>query len=1220
MAKVLVVDDHAPNRELIVDLLRHRGHESVEAADGVEALDAVRGSHPDLVICDVLMPNMDGYEFVRQLRADSAIAATEVVFYTATFLEQEARNLALSCGVSQVLLKPCEAEHALAVIDRALAHAGPPAPVADAAGFERQHRQLLADKLVQKSDQLAQTSDQLTQKADQLERANLRLAALTELNLQLASESDPDALLEKVCRGARTLIGARYAVLGVKDMAHAVLTRVTTSGMADSEAAPVKQLQVDVGLPRRVMEERVARRIFNPGGDPAAAGLSGAYPPVHSALIVPVGSLTRVHGWILLIDKLGADSFDADDERLLGIHAAQAGRIYESGSLYRQLQVNTDRLRAEIAERRAAAEKLHESELRFRQLAENIREVFFLTGAEPSQLLYVSPAYAQVWGRSTASLRCAPQHDVGTIHPDDRARVQSLQQQADAAAPFDYEYRIVRPDGGVRWIGTRGFPIRDAAGKVYRIAGIAEDITERVRLAAELQERAAGLAHAQAVAHLAHVITRPDGSFESWSDSLPVLAGVTPVDLPPTTRAWLARVHPDDQALFRATCIRAAAQGVKVQVDYRLCRDTRWIHVHQEIEPLGDLDRPGRWFSTLQDVTGQKLVEQRIAHLNRVHAVLSGINALIVRVRSRDELFREACRIAVEVGEYKLAWIGTVDAATGQGRIVAWHGADDDFAVTVRLSVHADAPTRDRPANRAMRLMRPVLSNDIPADATLDAPVRDALLGLGLRSQACFPLLVDGRSIGVLTLCSQELDTFDDQETALLGELADDIAFAFDHLHKAERLDHLAYYDALTGLANASLLNQHLAQGIAAAAAEGQLLALALVDLERFRTFNHSLGRHGGDALLKQVAARMSEGLDARARLARLDADHFALLLHDVRDAALVGRQLAEQYRRWFEPPQVIAGHELRVAARVGIALYPGDGEDAETLLRHAEAAVRKAKRGAERVVFFDARMAESVAGELALEEQLRRALERGEFVLHYQPKVDLETRRLLGVEALIRWNSPERGLVAPDRFIPLLEQTGLIVEVGAWVLRQAVADHAAWRDMQLAAPRIAVNVSAVQLREPDFLARVERALDAGEHPHGIDFELTESVIMEDVQANIGKLQALNELGIELAIDDFGTGYSSLAYLARLPAQIVKIDRAFVSTMLDDPNHMSLISTVISLAHSLRMKSVAEGVETPEQAKLLRLLRCDQMQGFLVCRPLPFDAMTDFIQAGAQGR
>jgi EAL domain-containing protein (putative c-di-GMP-specific phosphodiesterase class I) len=255
------------------------------------------------------------------------------------------------------------------------------------------------------------------------------------------------------------------------------------------------------------------------------------------------------------------------------------------------------------------------------------------------------------------------------------------------------------------------------------------------------------------------------------------------------------------------------------------------------------------------------------------------------------------------------------------------------------------------------------------------------------------------------------------------------------------------------------------------------------------------------------------------------------------------------------------------------------------------------------------------VAEKLTLENQLRRALERDEFVLHYQPKVRLDRGDIAGVEALIRWQSPELGLVPPIKFIPLLEETGLILPVGAWVLRKAALDHRAWSEGGLQAPRVAVNVSAAQLRQRDFVASVEQAIMDGLAPTGIDLEITESLMMEDVASNIAKLNAARALGLNIAIDDFGTGYSSLAYLARLPVQSLKIDRAFIVTMEKDPNAMTLVSTMISLAHSLRLKVIAEGVETEEQAKFLRLLRCDEMQGYLFSKPLPSDALVALLRA-----
>ena len=344
MARVLVVDDHAANRDLIVTLLKYAGHQSLEASDGHLALEQVRAARPDLVICDILMPTMDGYEFVRQVRTDPAIAQTEVIFYTATFMEREARNLANSCGVSNVLIKPCEPKEILRVVEHALAHATVPAPVVDAK-FDREHLRLVTDKLAMK--------------VNELEAANLRLSALTDLNLQLASERDPQLLLHKVCRGARDLLGARCAVLAVRHKNGSESMIVATWGIAADQADRLRQhLSINSGICGQVMDDGRTRRFLNSREDPWNAVPSADFPPVQSGLIAPVVSLHRTYGWILLIDKLGADAFAEEDERILAIHAAQAGRIYENGSLYNEIKRTAEQLQIEVAERKRAADEL----------------------------------------------------------------------------------------------------------------------------------------------------------------------------------------------------------------------------------------------------------------------------------------------------------------------------------------------------------------------------------------------------------------------------------------------------------------------------------------------------------------------------------------------------------------------------------------------------------------------------------------------------------------------------------------------------------------------------------------------------------------------------------------------------------------------------------------------------------------------------------------------
>jgi diguanylate cyclase (GGDEF)-like protein len=609
-------------------------------------------------------------------------------------------------------------------------------------------------------------------------------------------------------------------------------------------------------------------------------------------------------------------------------------------------------------------------------------------------------------------------------------------------------------------------------------------------------------------------------------------------------------------------------------------------------------------------VENRSAAEARIKNLNRIHAMLSRINALIVRVRVREELFRESCRIAVEAGEFRMAWIGVVDREADMVRPVASDGDVRDFFDVAPLELTRSGPAGHALTGRAVREMKPVVSNDVANDP--QRMLKKELAERGINSLAIIPLIVEKVAVGVMALYAAETGFFDAEEMKLLGGLADDIAFALAHIETAEKLDYVAYYDVLTGLANRTLFNERLTRHLRLAGHE-RGLALVLLDLERFKTVNDSLGRHSGDELLKQVARRLAHCAGDPGRVGRLSGDHFALMI-DGTHADEVARAVEYQVRACFgEAFRLESGAELRVSVRGGIALSPRDGSDFETLHRNAEAALKRAKASGDRLVFYAGHMTEKVAERLTLENQMRLALDRSEFVLHYQPKVDLESRRIEGVEALIRWQSPGLGLVPPMDFIPLLEETGMILEAGAWAMRRAALDHRGWVERGLAAPRISVNVSAIQLRKRDFVDTVQAALaEDAEHP-GLDLEITESLVMEDIEENIRKLTAVRDLGVSIAVDDFGTGYSSLRYLAMLPVQTVKIDRSFIVTMLKEPSTMTLVSMIISLAHSLRLKVVAEGVDSEQQAVVLRALKCDQMQGYLVSRPLPLAELSALL-------
>jgi diguanylate cyclase (GGDEF)-like protein len=598
----------------------------------------------------------------------------------------------------------------------------------------------------------------------------------------------------------------------------------------------------------------------------------------------------------------------------------------------------------------------------------------------------------------------------------------------------------------------------------------------------------------------------------------------------------------------------------------------------------------------------------RIQRLNRVLSVLSSINGLIVRTIDLDELLREACRIAVEAGQFPKAWIGLVDVQTKKLRFAAGHGATEAFYQSLRLRLSQDMLDPRNYAATALKELKPVVVNDLSAERVTLADMTES----GSRAVAVLPLIIDGQGVGVISIHAEVAGFFDDEEMKVLSELAADISFALAHLRKSDRIQYLANYDQVTGLPNRGLFSERLSLALQKQTDDGSMLAVVLLDLERFRRINETLGRVVGDELLQLVARRLQQ---ADASAARISVDVFAIELRAGRSVTELVRAFEDLSARCFSQTFDLAGEKLRVSCRGGIAVFPSDGSNAETLLRHAEAALRQAKLKSEHSAFYSPDLNARAAEALAMESGLRRAIERDEFVLHYQPKITLSDRRICGLEALIRWRDPQGGMVLPGLFIPVLEESGQIGEVGEWALRQALKDQQRWRAAGLSPPRVAVNVSAMQLRKLDF-AEVIAKIVAGNADASLELEITESMIMEQVDRSIAALKQIRALGVSVAIDDFGTGYCSLSYVAKLPVNSLKIDRAFIVGMTEGSDGLAIVSSIIALAHSLKLKVVAEGVETEEQEQKLRLLACDEAQGYLFSRPVSYEAIEELLRSG----
>ena len=431
------------------------------------------------------------------------------------------------------------------------------------------------------------------------------------------------------------------------------------------------------------------------------------------------------------------------------------------------------------------------------------------------------------------------------------------------------------------------------------------------------------------------------------------------------------------------------------------------------------------------------------------------------------------------------------------------------------------------------------------------------------------------------------------------------------------QLDYLARHDVLTGLPNRLLLNDRLAQAIALARRQGKQLALMFLDLDRFKYINDSLGHAVGDQLLQLVAKRLTACVRSSDTVCRQGGDEFVILLADIEQSADAGLS-AQKILTALVVPYFINQHELAVTVSIGISIYPNDGQDADLLIRNADTAMYHAKAGGRNnFQFFEQRMSILAVERHSIEVGLRRALERHEFVLYYQPKINLHSNKIVGVEALIRWQHPERGLLLPGDFISIAEDSGVILPIGRWVLREACSQAQVWLHAGLPPVIIAVNTSAAEFGAKGFVENIRRTLaETGLEPRHLELELTESVLMRDAESANALLHMLADLGVRVAVDDFGTGYSSLSYLKQFPIDTLKIDQSFVNDVTSDPDDAAIVGAVTSMGKSLNLCVIAEGVETPEQCAFLVAQHCDEGQGYYFGRPMPPEALAALLHTG----
>ncbi|MET0266576.1 MAG: EAL domain-containing protein [Duganella sp.] len=932
IATILIVDDHVLNREFLMTLLGYGGFRLIEASNGAEGLKMALADKPDLVISDILMPNMDGFEFVTRMHENAATAEVPVIFYTATYREREALAVAQSCGVRWVLPKPSDPEVIMRTVqealgqDVALLEAEPEVSSAALPGLAPEKRlsdidhqvaeyldelessSLLISRLANEpepedgAEDLSLMTQRLSSSLSSLQAVSLRLTALIELGLELGAERDPRGLLEIGCRVAQNICVSKYACIGVLNTDEHTLAYYASCGAG----VPVHDIaqQPRAGVLGELLELRTPSRRNDLGGDPQALGLPAHHPAVHSFLGVPIASRERIHGWLYLVDKLGADGFSEVDERVAATVAAQLAGAYENLQLYDEIKRNHAQLTLDMN----ARIRLDEDLRRFRLAMDATADAIFLVDR-------AGKCFADV--NATACRMLGFERD---------------------------EFLSIGPD-------------QAAEGDLVKL----EELYEKL------------------------------------------LAG--------------------DQSGAMTELLLQCRNGapLAVEVQRRTLRSgSSWILV-----------------AVARDITERKEAEQRLLKL--------------------------------------------------------------------------------------------------------------------------------------------------------------------------------AHFDTLTGLPNRSQFYDSLTHSLRQATEHHWSLAVLFMDVDRFKNVNDTLGHGIGDELLRQFSSRLVDCLRVRDTIGRFGGDEFAAILmlpEGAQNAVAVVDKIRDTLRRPFE----LEGHEVTVTASIGIAVFPDDGADPDTLIKYADTAMYRAKEaGRDAFRFFTAEMNAQSLARLELENALRRAIENDEFVLHFQPKVNIASGRISGAEALIRWQRPGHGMVSPALFIPLLEETGLIVRVGSWVIHEACRKIAHWRRSNAGAVHLSVNVSGIQFFVGGLEEEVLRAIK--EHdisPELLELELTESSLMSNAEETITVLQNLKALGIKISIDDFGTGYSSLAYLKRFPIDKLKIDIAFVREVTSNPDDAAIVLAIINMAHSLKLDVIAEGVEKDAQLAYLRRHGCDEMQGYYFSRPLPeqeFEAM-----------
>lgn len=814
----------------------------------------------------------------------------------------------------------------------------------------------------------------------------------------------------------------------------------------------------------------------------------------------------------------------------------------------------------DITQRVKFEEALRESEEKYRDLVENSNEIIFTLDTN-AVITYISPAVETIGGYKAEEV--VGRQSVEFIHPEDLPAVaQSFQRIVDGN--FDpSEYRLRMKSGDYRWVRSASKPIYEGPD-VVGVRGVLVDITERKTAEEALRDSERRFRALVENGSDGIALGTADGTITYAGPSTRNILGYDPEEL--VGHKAYDFLHPDDAVYLMETVASLAGRpGGAASSSFRARHkdgSLRWI----EAVLTNLLDEPsvGSIVSNYRDITERKLAEEALRRSEKNHRALSNaIPDMMLRVQ-RDGT----------ITDYK---------------------ADEQHILPLPEAGPVNATLHDVLAELAPQFMRFV---DI-ALSTRESQIFE------------YQQTIHGKphEFEARIVASTE-----DEAVVIVRDIT-------ERKNSEKIIRQLAYHDALTGLPNRALFEDRLQMALAQAKRSHEMVAVMFLDLDRFKLVNDTLGHGAGDKLLCLVAEELRGILREGDTVARVGGDEFTLLLPGIGgtgDAIEVASRILSRLKL----PKRIADREFRVTTSIGLTIFPQDGEDPEALLRNADTAMYRAKdRGRDNYQLYTAQMNETVVEKLSLEGDLRRALENEEFEVYYQPIANIETGHVVGAEALVRWNHPEKGIVQPDDFIPFAEETGLIIPLGEWVLRESVKQARLWMDAGMPQLRLTVNLSARQLSDEPLIDMVGDALrEAGLPAERLQLEITEGAMMHNVEAAIRTVKEIRHLGISVAVDDFGTGYSSLSYLKRFPVDTVKIDRSFVRDLTIDPNDAAIVTTVLAMASSLGLHVVAEGVETRQQLEFLRTHGCDEFQGYLLSRPIKGGEFMKLIKAAEMAR